>query len=109
MSAFLKPESYGKLTKLLEGEREKALEARDFDYVAELNKVGALLETGGGIIKKPSAYVAYVSDCMVRQAKGGTQAQTRLNFRTCALKWKEMPDAEKKRWEKPGLEVVNLP
>lgn len=108
-SIFLRNESLGKWLTLLEKEKAKAQAAKDVEYELELNKIKRVLETGGGIVKKPNAYLTFTQSCIMQQPHQGTLGGAQNNMKKCALKWKLLTEEEKKQYERQGFDVVNLP
>ena len=93
-------------------EKKAALQQGDIAKVSDLNKIIAVIESGGGILKHENPYTKFTQGCIlkgVENKKNLTLGEIQDRMRECAQQWKKLPEKEKKRFSSGQLEVVNLP
>lgn len=81
----------------LEELRKNAQEAQKIEDLVEISKLSKLVETEGQTIVEVPGYRIFVEKCLLEDPKATTQEETRQKMSTCAQKWSELPEEEKKK------------
>jgi hypothetical protein len=112
MYPYVKEKTRQEVLNFVREERKKAMQTGDVAKFVDLNKIEAVIKTGGGILKQENPYNNFAQACLLKAAeekKSLTLGEIQERMRECAAQWKALPEKEKKRFSSGRLEVVNLP
>jgi len=86
-------------------EIQKAIKAGEDEKISEFARAKKLIQKGCWTVRKKNPYIEFMSRCM--KGSGGTLEETQKAMQRCALKWKNLPEEERKKFETRELDIYD--
>lgn len=108
---YVKERTRQEILNFVREEKKAAQSQGDIPKLIDLNKIEAVINTGGGILKHENPYNNFTQSCILKAAEGKklTLGEVQKQMRECADQWKKLTEKEKERFKTGRFEVVNLP
>lgn len=106
MSSLLGAKVKKQLNEYIKKQLQKAVEEENMKLASQLQTARKLINRGAWKTRRPNPYNKFMSVCL-KGEKDDSLADAQSRMRKCALRWNQLSDEEKKKWEEKGEILVD--